>query len=456
MSKGGRIFLTAALTAIIIALAAISVCAGTVAYAESDIKIAEQPHDVTSVYGYGKFDLTAKLDSDVIAKYVWYKSERPDSVAVKVSEGTGAVPTTEVSKATDSGYYYCVITSLTYGGETYPAEIVSEKARVQIAQKPVRVTTDETELVYNGEWQTPKFTVNAEDLIEGDTVNARLETETTTKDAGTYVGTIKLDNPQYKVDGDAEATFTITKAELTVKIKEIGVRVGKDYSLEIEYEGFKGSDDASALGFTPEIPRRYYDIKVAGVYDVVCSGETESKNYVVKYAPSKLYVNDGTLGSNDIIGITATAGGSFRSGTRLEVRETETAVNGFHFLKRIRHIYEPEFVSGGADGETYTINIEDSGISRFMLSVCTVDDKGDTKRVNGFSYNDGVLSVTLPTDFDGGIVIYNDYTIITVVGAVLLLVLFITMIAVLSSKRKYKKQLFYYRAAEKEADRYRR
>ncbi len=458
MSRRGKFILTAAFAACLIALAAVSVCFGgfkEAAFAvDTDVNISMQPQNVNAVYGDGEFELGVGLSSPAVAQYAWYKSDTPGGVAVRVAEGSGASPSLKVSKATDSGYYYCLISALTYGGNRYETELVSDRAAVSIEPKPISVKVGEDKIVYNGQWQSPKFEIDSEELIEGDTVNARLDTERATINAGTYVGTIVLDNPQYAVDGEKEITFTIEKAPLTVRVKEVGVRAGKEYTLEIEYVGFKGADDESALGFIPQIPQRFLNVTTAGVYDVVCTGASESANYVIEYEAAKLYVNDATLGQEAISGITATAGGSFRRGTALEVAESERKINGFGFLKRVQCVYEPKFTSGGADGETYTLNIEEN-FSKFMLAVCTVDDKGNTKSANGFSYRDGVLSVTLPADFEGGIVVYNDYTIITIVGAVLLLVILIMIIAIFSSKRKYKNHLFYYRAAQKEADRYR-
>lgn len=429
---------------------------GTNAYALDPIEIITQPKGITGVYGEGKYKLEIKLSvPNAVATYVWYKSEREDSVGVKVSEGEGINPSAEVRYATDSGYYYCAVTSVSYDGQAYGVNLVSEKAKVNISPKPVNVKAKTTELTYNGEWQSPELVIDDAEIVKGDTVNAYLETEKTTKNAGVYSGKIRLDNPQYKVNGDETLSFSINKAKLVIKIKEVGVRAGRDYEFEIEYDGFKGTDDESVLDFTPEVPSRYYGLTVAGVYEVTCTGKEETENYYIVYEPAKLYVNEGTLEGGSISGIEGTAGGSFRPGTTMTVKETELNIKGFTFLKSIKSIYTTEFPTGGADGETFTLNIEDDTISPFMLAVCLADKDGNTERTGGFVFNDGVLSVTVPTDFDGAIVIYNDYTVLLIIGIVLFLVLLITLLVIFKSKQKYNTQLFYYRAAEKEADRYR-
>ena len=63
--------------------------------------IITQPKGITGVYGEGKYKLEIKLSvPNAVATYVWYKSEREDSVGVKVSEGEGINPSAEVSSRT--------------------------------------------------------------------------------------------------------------------------------------------------------------------------------------------------------------------------------------------------------------------------------------------------------------------------------------------------------------------
>lgn len=90
-----------------------------------------------------------------------------------------------------------------------------------------------------------------------------------------------------------------------------------------------------------------------------------------------------------------------------------------------------------------------------MLAVCKLNEDGRTERVKAYTQDGGILSVTLPTDEACSIVIYNDYTIIVVLGLIVLIVIISVIAVSVASKRKYKRHLALYRAAEREADKYR-
>ena len=90
-----------------------------------------------------------------------------------------------------------------------------------------------------------------------------------------------------------------------------------------------------------------------------------------------------------------------------------------------------------------------------MLAVCKLNEDGKTERVKVYTQDDGILSVTLPTDEKCSIVIYNDYTILVIAGIILLIIIITVFAVCIASKRKYKYHLSLYRAAEREADKYR-
>ncbi len=445
------------ITAAIFAIIAIAMgaSAGTTAFADGErVTIAKNPTDVTGVYGSVEKTLKIELsDPNAIATFAWYKSKTMTDVAEKVSGGTSATPSITVKNATDSGYYYCVVTAIKLDGETYATNIVSAKAKVSINKKPIEVNTVVKEFVYNGKWQKPEVKVKKEGIISGDEVTATTETMNVTIDAGKYEATIILDNPQYCVSGNDIVAFEIKKAPLSVKIKEVAVKAGLDYDLSIEYDGFVAEENESALGFIPKIPYDAYGIKRAGIYSFVCSGARETKNYKITYEKSNVYVNEAVLKEKDISGITATAGGSFRGNTKINVT-TGNSRSKF-FLRKVKYNYNIEFASGGADGDTYVINIQDDSISKFMLAVCKLNEDGRTERVKAYTQDGGILSVTLPTDEACSIVIYNDYTIIVVLGLIVLIVIISVIAVSVASKRKYKRHLALYRAAEREADKYR-
>lgn len=455
MSKTRNSVVFIIIAAVLVALVFAAVPIGKSAYADGgEVTITRDPTDVSGVYGKVNATLSIELsDASAVATYTWYRSATEEDVAKKVGGGTGTRPSIGVGKATDSGYYYCVVEEIQLDGETYETNLVSAKAKVAIDKKPISVKPTEKEFFYNGKWQKPDAIVDEDGPESGDVVNAKTETSSATIKAGKYEATIKLDNDEYCVSDNEKVSFEIKKAPLTVKIKEVAVKAGMDYELAVEYDGFADGENESVLGFTPQIPKAAYGIKKAGIYTFVCSGARETENYAIKYEESNVYVNEARLDSADINGIVATAGGSFRGNTKIDV--TTGNYQSKNLLKRTKYNYNIEFTSGGADGETFVLNIHDNTISKFMLAVCKLNEDGKTERVKVYTQDDGILSVTLPTDEKCSIVIYNDYTILVIAGIILLIIIITVFAVCIASKRKYKYHLSLYRAAEREADKYR-
>lgn len=424
--------------------------------APSDVEIVTQPTDINVVYDGEERELSVELNYDVTARYFWYRSETPSAAATLVEGGSAQKPALTVKHVSDSGYYRCEVTAISYGNGTYETLLVSDTVRVSITPKPIGVEVGETTFVYTGSRVGPELMIDEEDIEEGDAVNAFLDTEIAIKNAGTYNGTIRLDNEDYEVSGSKDATVTIEKAPLTVSIKEASVRAGREYTLELIYEGLKGSDTAEDLGFTPVVAEPFRSIKKGGTYTVYAVGESESANYVVTYGTSTLYVDEWRLEEEDISGVTADAGGTFRSDTKLTVVVSDEAPASFTFLKRVYARYDLTFTQGGADGESFIFNLKDEGLSRFCLAVCTVDEEGKTKRAEGFSYADGVLSVTIPAGKENAnFVVYHDYTLLVAGSAVVLVIVIIMIISLSVSAGKYKRQKAMYTYARETADKYR-
>ena len=128
---------------------------------------------------------------------------------------------------------------------------------------------------------------------------------------------------------------------------------------------------------------------------------------------------------------------------------------GFHLLKPINTTYSVN-VNGNLAGETYTISINNVDASAFGLAVCYVTKDMETKTIEGFKLKDGTLNITLPVeDVNGYVAIYNEYTLITAIAAVIVLALFITFIALAVDRRRYWKRKAYRDAVVAEANRFR-
>ena len=149
--------------------------------------------------------------------------------------------------------------------------------------------------------------------------------------------------------------------------------------------------------------------------------------------------------------------GSFSADTKASITESsiEPSEIGFHLLKPINTTYSVN-VNGNLAGETYTISINNVDASAFGLAVCYVTEDMETKTIEGFKLKDGTLNITLPVeDVNGYVVIYNEYTLITAIAAVIVLALFITFIALAVDRRRYWKRKAYRDAVVAEANRFR-
>lgn len=431
----------------------------TVAYADdaSSYVFFKSTPEATNTAVYGEeIDLVIEIEGNYVVSYFWYRSETPTSVAILVKSGSSSTPNITLKNVSDTGYYHCEISSIIINNSSYAVNVVSDAYYVSVTPKGVAVTADDDTFVYNGGWQTPTLTVDPEGVEDGDIVNAYLNVESAPKNAGSYVGTIRLDNDNYKVEGSADVAFVIEKAPLTIRIKETDVRAGRDYVLELEYEGFRGTDNETDLGFEPTIPTRFFAIKEAGTYVVRPEGDAESANYVITYGDSNLYVDVWRLEEEDINGITADAGGTFRPGTKLQVNIDSTTPASFSFFKTYYCRYDLIFVEGGSDGESFKFNLKDDSISSFCLAACMVDEEGNTQRLEDYSYKDGILTVTLPAGQENvSFIVYYDYTLLLAIVAVVAVVLFIMLLALLSSRKKFNRQKYYYTVAQREADKFR-
>ena len=89
-----------------------------------------------------------------------------------------------------------------------------------------------------------------------------------------------------------------------------------------------------------------------------------------------------------------------------------------------------------------------------MLASCKLNGE-KTESVEYFSYKDNTLSITLPSDFSGKIIVYNDYTVIIIIGGIFALILIVVFIFLCVDRGKYKRAVKLFDAARKEADKFR-
>lgn len=424
-----------------------------------EITVLTHPEDVYSSYGKGEKELTVTLSKEVTCRYQWYRIPEGSDQAVEVSSGVGRDIVHKVSFATDSGVYFCRITELSYGNTVLATDITTNQATVTILPKPITVITPtDKKYVYNGAWQNFVFYANPNEIEEGDSVSIIPVCDKATINAGVYDVSLKLDagSANYTINGPTLVQVTVERAKLDVTIEDAVLNVDQAHTPVVKYSGFIGNDDSTVFGDNLPVAQEV-SYKYPGIYNVAPSGVTQVDNYDVFYKPGKIYVNYDILPANQLSGIDGMLLGSFSADTKASITESsiEPSEIGFHLLKPINTTYSVN-VNGNLAGETYTISINNVDASAFGLAVCYVTEDMETKTIEGFKLKDGTLNITLPVeDVNGYVVIYNEYTLITAIAAVIVLALFITFIALAVDRRRYRKRKAYRDAVVAEANRFR-
>ena len=452
----------------IMALVVIAVTAGTLvtttAYADAivdlnNVQIDVQPMDVSFVYGNKTDKLTVKLNQEGInCRYVWYMSNALDGVYTEVKNGNGQIIDYPITSREDNGYYYCKIVEVSYGNSLKEVNIISDKAYVYVEPKLVTVKPSNKLYVYDGTWQNYNATIEKTEIINGDTVNVIGICDKATKDAGTYQIELKLDNPNYAIKGDTVVPMVINRALVKIKPKDIVILKGQEeIDYEIIYNGFADGEDVEKLDLGVELKTNTFSKYDYGVYQIYATGKEKTDNYNFIYEPARLYVNrekaNVTAGEDLVDGVI----GSFYSNSSCTIEKTEfnASALGFHFLKPIDDAYLVSFDKEVAS-DTYTVNIKSENLSKFCLAVCCIEN-GKVKKVENYNYHEGILSVKVGVETKNAIiVVYREYTLITAIGALLIMALLVTFFVILSDRSKYRRKKQWRDAAIREANYYRR
>jgi hypothetical protein len=422
----------------------------------SSVAIESQPLGFDVCYGSGaETVLEVGLNYDnVVCTYVWYKGASPTGTYVAADEGSGTEIKYELTSHAQSGYYYCEITRVTYGSDTRACSIVSDRVKANLAAKPVSLVYADKKYVYDGTWQKLDVSVKAEDVVGGDSVGVVQDCDKAPVGAGVYCVRLSLDNVNYAIDGNTDAELTVQKAPLEISVADVVTKPNSDYETVITYKGFAQNETASVLGFTPAVADVYKHYSAVGVYDVYASGASESANYAITYPAGKIYVDKDILRGAETVGFTGTVAGMFRDGTVLTLTDDKSKLpkKEFNFLKSVYKSYAVSFSNGASDGDTFTVNFDDGDLSSFALRVCCVNNSGASSPVENFTYSNGILSVTVASDFDGYIVVYHDYTVIAAVGACIVLTVIILLTVIAKDKAKYRRDRMLAQAAKEQAD----
>lgn len=164
------------------------------------------------------------------------------------------------------------------------------------------------------------------------------------------LGTYESENLTFTVDG--MGTLTVTKAPLTVKVKDVSYEYGTAMpSLEAEFTGFKNNETKDVLGGTPEFSYNGMtsesDAKTYTEQTSV-SGFT-SDNYEIEYQKGNVTVTP--------VSVTASAGLAKKSYLTILLDKAVKGLTKDNFTVKTGEITtELTDVKESADGKTYTLN----------------------------------------------------------------------------------------------------
>lgn len=421
-------------------------------------EIVRQPKSAVKKYGL-TVSLKVKINiKDANCDYEWYRSTSETGTMIKVAEGIAPEPEYRVTRIDETGYYYCVIKNVRLAGKTAKVDLVSDKVYAEIEPKPIELIYAPKRYVYNGKRQVLDVKVDNSQVIEGDSVSVVSEYSTSTTAVGTYSVKLSLSNKNYVIDGNNEVTFTVEKAPLEITVKETSTVLGVPCEFEFLYDGFVNGETVGVLDFTPTVNENSFNLNKIGEYNVMPKGKEECGNYEMRYRTGKLYVNSSVLSGSGINSdLIVTANGSFRPGTTvyLKTADTSSVKDSFFITKRVTDVYDVGFDSGSADGDKYTVKLDNVSYSSFMLAVCCVDAEGVSTTVEDFKYYDNTLTVTVPAEYEGKIVVYNDYTLLIFIGGIIAVIFVVLMLVLFGDKIKYLKAVKRSNAAKREADKFR-
>jgi len=278
---------------------------------EFDFEITRASVDWTAT-GWTSPQAKADLSFTNEAKDLITAATVPDGVTVKYcykystsefgDEALSTLPdpanwTTTVPQGTNVGYYavfYKVEESANYG-VWGPCEVALQTS---IAPKVTTFTVllaDPDEVItYDGTEKTPDITVKDGDTelnvntdytitVYSNNINAAASTAATPPTvtiagAGNYNGST------------GSATFTISKAQLTVTPDDKTYNVGDNIELTVSYDGFVDGDDEDVLTTEPTASYGESDVTKAGIYTITASGG-EAANYDFVYETGTLTIN---------------------------------------------------------------------------------------------------------------------------------------------------------------------
>ncbi len=237
----------------------------------------------------------------------------PNNVSVTYASGNTAIATVAADgTVTPVGVGSTTITATSTATTEYAASEASYTLNVYKSLSHSSITVEISDVTYNGSAQTPTVIVKDGDNVlpygEDDgydyliyaykvefanNTNAALATAETNAPTATITALTDGSVSHMEVNwyrGSTTKTFTINKAQLTVKADDKTYNVGDDIELTVSYDGFVNGETKTVLTTQPTASYGTADVSKPGSYTITASGG-EAANYDFVYQPGTLTVN---------------------------------------------------------------------------------------------------------------------------------------------------------------------
>ena len=178
----------------------------------------------------------------------------------------------------------------TFDGISLPTDDISFSMGTAIQEQPVTITANDLTMTYGDD--VPKLTYKSEGAELNGTPSLTT-TATKTSPVGTYPITVTKGTVTNEQVTYVAGTLTITKAPLTVGVKNETITEGDAIpAFTLTYDGFRNSDtEATAFTKSPVAKTTATPSSPAGTYPITVSGG-EAQNYALTYGQGTLTIEE--------------------------------------------------------------------------------------------------------------------------------------------------------------------
>lgn len=185
------------------------------------------------------------------------------------------------------------------GGKAQNYKFNYEQGTLTVTKAPLSIKVKDVQRVYGK--NNPAFMIsydglkNSESEPEWEVLPTFITTATNESEAGFYPVNVNCEPKNYYLESNTSGTLTITKAPLTINVKNATINYGDALPLyEFTYSGFVNGDDVSALSTLPSIETTATATSNAGTYTITPYGAV-AKNYDFTYTAGSLNIKQRPL-----------------------------------------------------------------------------------------------------------------------------------------------------------------